>query len=341
MDTPQNSSSSEERLDIFASVQYDPEVWDLVQKKFHRFEDLDRQLEEALSRRRDLTKQLAETNDTIADLQQQLVVLAGKEKVESELLKEPGAEAADASTKSDSEAMSPLLPTTETEEAADAGPMVGLAPMDEDQEPTAETEVKPSEAQESVMAWPGIDQAQNSMTQAGSQSDPVQAETSDEVKAELEPYQPVAEAEAEAKPSTVSFSEPIKDEPAAPAATAEPVAAMEPVAAAEKPAEPADLPAEVHELQQLFDGADDQRRQSDSALKLVQLYDGKVEVFFAAMCRSHQQNGLDEADARREAVKDVQTMIATAKSHADKSVAANDTDKQKNAGGSMRRLFSH
>ena len=326
--------SHENRLDAFANVQYDPEVWELVQKKFHQFENLNKELDAQQNHRRDLLRKLDDVNSQIARLQDELVGLSGKEKVaalaeETEKPDHAGTEAEDAPD----EALFNLRDEEEPED--DNGPIVGLAPIkDEDED----------EPVESLMAWPDVapadqpDQAPEATAEeaqaaaegpAAQEVEYTEADAPESV-ADLEPYEPVTEepaetpvAEAQAEPA------PAQEEPKVQAEEAKPEEA--------KPEEKIEIPGEVAELQKIFDGADDQRRQSDSALKLVQLYDGKAEVFFTAMCRSHQQNGLNQADARKEAVKDVQTMIATASSHSQKG-----SEKKNGASGNpVRRLFSH
>lgn len=359
MDDHSLTPSSEDRLDVFASVQYDPEVWELVQKKFRHFEDLHRELEGHQSHRRDLLKQLSEVNGVIAQLQEKLISLSGDEKVRQETAEEAvPEEVATEAIAHDEVTAEPAPVKSITEEVADHEPVVGLAPIDESEDTSFDQmDATPSLAHESVMTWPDIDTAsevdatKNTESPETPEPTTMDAATAEqpEVKNEtaLEPYQPVIEQPAEVPAdSNVTFAQPLPEasDPQLPPTPAEATQASAPHEAEQQPVA-AEVPAEVHELQQLFDQADGQRRQSDSALKLVQLYDGKAEVFFEAMCRSHKQNGLSDEEARQEAVKDVHTMIATAKSHAAKADApAEPSDKSKkkhSPSNGMRRLFSH
>jgi hypothetical protein len=302
--------SNEDRLDVFASVQFDPEVWELVQKKYNHFEDLHHKLEGLQTQRRDLLSQLSTVNSSISAMQDQIVTLSGKE-VED---KAPMSTAA----------IEPEVQAAQDEEETE--PMVGLAPLE------AETDEPDEPTNEAAMAWPGIEAAPLSFAEE-KPADTLPAEPEKAIEA----YQPAVQVEPEpivapapVMPAQVSFAQPIKEVDT----HMEPVVET-PAAISAEPMAEIVMPTEVHDLQQLFDGADDKRRQSDSALKLVQLYDGKADVFFSAMCRSHQQSGLSGDDARQEAIKDVQTMITTAKNHDSASVVT------KKPQGGVRRLFSH
>lgn len=386
MDDQSLNPSLDERLDIFASVQYDPEVWELVQKKFHHFEDLHQQMEEQQSRRRDLLKQLAEVNESISQLQDQLITLSGKEKVAEEMAEQdkkteevaPNVAAPALSfdaAKSDEidevtidEPAKDEIPAVEDDKDEADQPVVGLSPLNEDEE-TVEHAPEPEAAESShipvghdaVMDWPkteapvadlssDVQPAEAADQTKEDQSQPATTESVVEPTANLDAYQPVADQEpepapteepalrfAQANPLPEVSPEPMVEPTVAPVAVESSVAA-ETTAPIPAPVTPAfDIPAEVGELQQLFDSADEASRQSDSALKLVQLYDGKAETFFTAMCRSHQQNGLAAPEAQQEAVKDVQTMIATAKN----SVKAAPAEEAKKKSGGVRGLFSH
>jgi hypothetical protein len=312
-------------LTKFSSVQFDPEVWDIVQKKFQQFENLHRELEDHQSRRRDLLKQLSTVNESIADLQQQLTALSGKEKVEQLAAQSDDAEAEQAlsAEPEPAPAAAPEVSATDVEEPDQDEPTVGLSPLPEEEPVEA---VENHQTDEAAKEWPEVADAK-----AEAPGRTIEPDTT--------PYEPVVEPAVEtpapaAEPApTVTFAQPSAE----PAPTDEPATPHE--ASADQPKESTPAPLEVQELQRLFDEADTARRQSDSALKLVQLYDGKAEVFFEAMCRSHKQNGLTDDEARKEAIKDVNTMIATAKSSQNKPQAAPQDDKKKNGG--MRRLFNH
>jgi hypothetical protein len=320
----------DQRLDAFTSVQYDPEVWELVQKKFRHFEELNKELESQQSHRRDLLKQLDDINSEIARLQEELVGLSGKDKVAALAdslnhmdMSTEAAGTADLNVDSAPVHIEPEEEASEIEESDDAGPVVGLAPIaEEDPE------------DDSLVAWPDVSPEQEAVAEStapkltASEEQPVE-----EKEADLAAYEPVVDA-----PETSAEPEPVVNEAAAQAETPISESPAEPEQQAAEPEPVVDVPSEVAELQKLFDEADDQRRQSDSALKLVQLYDGKAEVFFSAMCRSHGQNGLSEEDARKEAVKDVQTMIATATAHRDKK---SEKAKESTSSNPVRRLFSH
>lgn len=328
MDDQEFSQPNDERLNMFTSVQFDPEVWEIVQKKFQQFENLHNELEDYQSRRRDLLKQLSSVNESIADLQQQLSALSGKEKVEQLLSNEKDAEEEAAIEPMPEDPPAEPAEAVHVEAAADEPdePAVGLSPIDEE---TPDMPTEEAAAEDTAKEWPEVAVAKA--------DEPADAETAEPDA--TAPYEPVVEPPAdvpagdENKPGdNVTFAQ-----PAAEAAPPQPPAPVEPIVEAAKEEAPA--PLEVQELQRLFDEADSARRQSDSALKLVQLYDGKAAVFFEAMCRSHKQNGLTDDEARNEAVKDVNTMIATAKSSQGKTQPAPQDDKKKSGG--MRRLFNH
>ncbi len=333
-------SLHDDRLDIFASVKNDPEVWDLVQKKYHQFEDLHRDLKNNESERRRLLSRLSEVNDAISDLQKQLMALSGRkfeldeDAAEGKLAAALAEESVEPVKEEASVIEEPGQIENEPADPEEDEPVVGLAPLVEaTDEPVAE---------ESAMPWPEVATVENKDVQADA-AESRTSENPEQPTAESESVAPEpAESDASSAPthsaSVLSFAQPAAEESASP--TTQPASETPVEVVEEKPVQPA--PLEVQELQRIFDEAPNDRRKSDSALKLVELYDGKAEVFFAAMTRSHQQSGLSEDDARKEAVKDVQTMIATAKAHAEKSSStpAKSESKDKNSGG-VRRLFSH
>jgi hypothetical protein len=316
-----------DRLHIFESVQFDPELWSLVQQKYNHFEELHREIADLQKQRGDLLTQLSKVNESIAKLQQQLVTLSGQE------AEDAGREQAEAAAQEEA-SESPNFDKPQANNWS-------VAPM-HDFNGSKLPELEDDESQETVVGlkpleFEGVDNG----------SEEPEDEEADQ-KIDVAPYEPAVEPETAAEPA-IPAAQPRPGD-GQPLAGTEPVGS--PVEAApavaqpiqdEKPAQDSGpVPAEVDELQKLFDQADEQRRQSDSALKLVQLYDGRAETFFAAMCRSHQQSGLSDEDARKEAVKDVQTMIATAKHNVPAGPKKpEDQPKANGKNGGMRRLFSH